>query len=362
MVKKKKVLVGLSGGVDSALVALLLKEQGYEVIGATMSIHGNDDDTSRVIGKACYDVHEKDIVEDAKAVAEQIGIKHLVCDCVDDYRKFVLQYFKDEYLSGRTPNPCVRCNYFMKFGVLPNMVKSQGINFDYFATGHYARIEYLPEQNVYALKKGVEDKKDQSYFLYRLSQKQLSNLLFPLGEFTKVETRGLAKKYGLIVSDKPDSQDFYSGNYNDIIQAPVRKGNIIMTNGEILGTHQGFWNYTLGQRKGLGVAYSEPLYVIGLNPHTNEVVVDVEKNSYSVGCIVDDANFILNKPEIGSKLQAKIRSAQLPCDVMIKSYSDDGTEFEIEFIEEQKAVAPGQSCVLYDGDYVVGGGIIKSKF
>ncbi|MDR1694417.1 MAG: tRNA 2-thiouridine(34) synthase MnmA [Lactobacillaceae bacterium] len=355
----KRVLAGLSGGVDSSLAALLLKEQGYDVIGATMAIFDKSGPIGRAIGNACYDAHEKDDIEETKAIAAKIGIPFIVCDCVDDYKKLILKYFREEYLAGRTPNPCVKCNYLMKFGILPEMVKKQGVNFDFFATGHYAQVEYSDEYEQYVLKKGIDPKKDQSYFLYRLSQEQLSTIILPMGKFTKAETRKMAKERGLEVHDKPDSQDFYSGDYNDIIGEPEREGNIVDKEGNILGKHKGFWNYTLGQRKGLGIAFSEPLYVIGLNPKQNEVIAGIEENTFNKGCIVKDASFILPIPQGGEKLQAKIRSSQQPCEVIITKATEK--EFEIEFVNMQKAVAPGQSCVLYKNDLVVGGGIISAR-
>lgn len=361
MNKKKRVLVGLSGGVDSSLAAVLLQEQGYEVIGVTMAIYDEENSMAKVVGNACYDINEKDDIEEAKALAEKIGIQYVVADCIDDYKKLVLAYFKEEYMAGRTPNPCVKCNHLMKFGAMPSMAQKMGVEFDFFATGHYAQIEFSEKYNRYVLKRGLESRKDQSYFLYRLNQEQLSNTILPIGKLSKAETRELAKARGLKVHDKPDSQDFYSGDYNDILQEPARAGNIVDKEGNVLGTHNGFWNFTLGQRKGLGIAYSEPLYVISIRPKTNEVVVGIEENTFNHGCVIKDLTFILPEPVAGQKLQAKIRSSQQPFEIIIKDFADENKELEIEFVDMQKAVAPGQSCVIYDGDLVVGGGIIKSK-
>jgi tRNA-specific 2-thiouridylase len=215
-----KILVGMSGGVDSSVAALLLKEQGHEVIGATMSIWGKGDKlpaSSSSCKDACYGPNEKEDIEQAQAICEQIGIPFRVFDCVEQYEKIVLENFKKEYLSGRTPNPCIWCNSLIKFDVLPFLARQSGIDFDKFATGHYASVNFNETTNRYELKKGVNPKKDQSYFIYRLRQEQLANILLPLGDYSKEEIREIAKKAGLKVHDKPDSQDFYSGDYNELL-------------------------------------------------------------------------------------------------------------------------------------------------
>lgn len=359
MAHKTKTIVGLSGGVDSALAALLLKEQGHEVIGVTMSIFDKNSGLSKASGGACYDCDKEKSIDAARALAKLIGIDFVVCDCVKEYSDYVLKYFRDEYLSGRTPNPCVKCNHIMKFGFLPDMAREKVGNYDYFATGHYAQIIHDKPLNRYYLKRGIVEHKDQTYFLYRLTQKQLAKTLFPLGAFTKEQTRELAKQKGLPVHDKPDSQDFYSGDYNDLINEPPRPGNIVDINGKILGKHNGFWNFTIGQRRGMQIAYKEPLYVIALKPKTNEVVVGVQSDTYSAACIINDLSFNFEKPEPGTNLKAKARSAQSLKDVIIKP-SDNPEEMVIEFTPPQQAITPGQSLVLYNNDIVIGGGIIKN--
>lgn len=233
-----KILVGMSGGVDSSTTALLLKEQGHEVIGATMAIWGKDGVYKEIQEKlnkfphkshgACLGSDEKEDIEVARKVCGQIGIEFHVFDCAKQYEEIVLKNFKEEYLSGRTPNPCIWCNSLIKFDVLPSLAKLNGINFDKFATGHYARVAH--EDDRYLLKTGVSLNKDQSYFLYRLKQEQLKNILLPLGDYTKEEIRSIAKNYGLSVAEKPDSQDFYEGDYNELLQVEPKIGNIVDIN------------------------------------------------------------------------------------------------------------------------------------
>lgn len=366
---KMKVLVGMSGGVDSSVAALLLKEQGYEVIGATMSHWGTSEIFSKLNEKiaskpknlthgACLCPDEKEDIEQAKKICEKLGIKHYVIDCSNEYEQTVLNYFKEEYMAGRTPNPCVRCNKYIKFGVFPDLAKKSGIEFDKFATGHYARIE--EKDGKFYLKKGVNPKKDQSYFLYGLSQEQLSKILMPLGNYTKDEIRDIARKYGFEVADKPDSQDFYNGDYNDILDAKPKKGNIVDTKGNILGTHEGFWNYTIGQRKGLGIAAPAPLYVKELRKDTNEVVVAYKEDSMNEGLIAYNVSFNCEIPKTPLKCKVKIRSAQEPRSATVKVLENN--KAEVVFEELQNPIATGQSAVFYDNDTVLGGGVIESVF
>lgn len=351
-----KILVGMSGGVDSTAAALMLIEKGFEVEGVIMRIWEKNENAVITTDKAsCYSPNGENI-EEAKKAADSINVKLNIIDCTGAYKETVLNNFKTEYLSGRTPNPCVWCNSLIKFGALIDFAKKEGIKFDKFATGHYAKIE--EKNGRFLLKKGKDEKKDQTYFLYRLTQKQLSEIIMPLGDFTKEEVREYAKNKGLIVANKQDSQDFYSGDFNELLGIKEKKGNIINLDGKILGTHNGIWNYTIGQRKGIKISAPKPLYVAELRKETNEVVVgyadDIKKDFLFAG----NLNWIaFENPPSKFEAMAKIRSAQSPKKAFVETVN--GNKIKVSFEEPQNSIAKGQSVVLYDNGYVIGGGIIE---
>lgn len=355
-----KVLVGLSGGVDSSVAAAILQQQGHEIIGATMSIWDKKTKFSGDIhADSCFSPHEEQDVEVAKALCDKLGIKHYVLDCSARYKQMVLENFRHEYKIGRTPNPCVMCNSYIKFAALPEEAAAQGIEFDKFATGHYAQILWNVMLQRYEIKRGADAGKDQSYFLYRLSQEQLSRTLMPLGALQKSEVRALAAQYGLAVADKPDSQDFYSGDINDILQNEPQIGNFVTRDGRILGQHQGIWNYTVGQRRGMGISAERPLYVLGINKDRNEVIVGFAEECERSGLIAADLCWsAFDRLDEPLECEAKIRSAQQPTAVKVTPL-ENGNKIQVEFYHKQKAIAPGQSVVLYKNEVVLGGGIIE---
>ena len=349
--------MGLSGGVDSSVAAYLLKEQGHEVIGVTMAIWAGQ---YKSTGKhACYGSDEEEEIREARAVADKLEIPYHVFDCSSEYKQAVLDYFKSEYIAGRTPNPCIQCNQQIKFGLLPAMAQKSGLKYDFFATGHYARVEFSDEYGRYILKKAADLKKDQTYFIHRLTQEQLRNVMLPIGGFEKPQIKELARKVGITIEDIEESQDFYSGDYKDLLEVEDNPGNIVDSRGKVLGRHTGIWNYTIGQRKGLGIAFSEPLYVIGLDKAANTVVVGVREETYRSSFIVSDLNWIafesLQKPV---DCHAKIRSAQKEREARIEPVDDN--EVRVTFFHPNDAITPGQSAVFYHNDVVLGGGIIKS--
>ncbi|MBQ4646563.1 MAG: tRNA 2-thiouridine(34) synthase MnmA [Candidatus Gastranaerophilales bacterium] len=352
-----KVLVGVSGGVDSAVALHLLKSQGHSVIGAMMKIY---DGEIKTIANSCYGTDKIKEEKDAIANCEHVGCEFVCVDLAKEFDEIVFSEFKKQYLSGLTPNPCVMCNKLIKFGAFPNAVKKLGINFDKFATGHYARNEFNETSGRWDLKKGINPKKDQTYFLYRLSQTELSNILFPLGAMQKEEVREYALKNKIPVAQKSDSQDFYKGDYSELFDVEVQKGELKDRIGNVLGYHDGIWNYTIGQRKGLKIAYKEPLYVLDIDSSTNSVIVGVKDETFCNGLIAKDVNWVaLNNPKEPFEASAKIRSASNPVDVVVYPAFD---EIKVEFREKISSIAPSQAVVLYKDDIVLGGATIVSSF
>lgn len=318
------------------------------------------DGSAKVLGKrhSCYGPEELEDIQDARKVCEILEIPFFEIDLVEEYKRIVLEYFKSEYLRGRTPNPCIRCNQMVKFKALLEKIESIGIDFDYFATGHYARVEYSPERGRFILKKGIDERRDQSYFLFGLSQRQLSRILFPLGNYKKEQVREIAREAGLTVHDKEESQDFYGGDYRELLNVIPSSGPILDRYGRILGTHRGIWNYTIGQRKGLGIQSEKPLYVIDIDPDRNAVIVGEEKDLYREEFFASDINWItIERLEGPIEARVKIRYKSNEADCNIIPITED--RVLVRFREPQRAVTPGQASVFYDGDIVIGGGIIE---
>ena len=322
-----RVAVGISGGVDSAVTAMLLKERGHEVVGVTMALGRDGEEAS---------------IADAKSVADWLGIEFKVFDLAVAWKREVLEYIRGTYLAGRTPNPCVRCNEMVKFGMLPYAAFEQ-LGCDRFATGHYARIEprdasrEISPKNVMLLR-GTDRTKDQSYFLYRVRPEVLAKTLFPLGAMSKTEVREIARSIGFKVAEKGDSQDFCGGDPMGIVGAADREGDIVTVEGKVLGKHRGYWNYTIGKRKGLGIGGGIPYYVIGLDAENNRVIVGYKDASVRYDLELTDEVGTIDK-----SLPVKVRSAGEP------RLLSDGIS----------GIAPGQSAVFFRGEEVVGGGIIK---
>lgn len=358
----KKAMVAMSGGVDSSVAASILLDQGFEVCGVTLKLFSNSDIDITDSSRTCCSLED---VEDARRVAYKLGFEHYVFNFGTHFQNTVMERFVSEYLDGRTPNPCIDCNRFIKFGKLIDRADLMGQ--DYIATGHYARIKYNTETGRYELLKAKDRSKDQTYVLYSLTQSELSRTLLPLGDMLKSEVREYAQHHGLVNAEKPDSQDicFVSdGDYARFIEFTTGKksepGDFVDTEGNVLGRHKGIIHYTIGQRRGIGISFNGRKYVVDKDAKTNTVVLGDETDLYKNGFIADNVNWIsieqLNEP---MAVAVKTRYSQIEAPATI--YSGKNGIVSVVFDEPQRAVTPGQAAVFYDGDKVVGGGtILKS--
>ena len=347
----KKILLGMSGGVDSSVSALILKEHGYDVVGTTLELFA---------GSSCCNINT---YIDAKNVCKQIGIPHFTFNYKEEFKKYVIDDFISCYANCKTPNPCIECNKYMKFGFMYEKAKEMGC--EYIATGHYAKTEYSEKYDRWVLKKSKAGKKDQSYVLKKKKKNMIEHVIFPLGDFeSKDEIRKIASEHNLKVANKPDSEDICfipDGNYKKFLEnnssIKPKQGNIVNLQGEILGKHTGLYNYTIGQRKGLGISNTVPLFVLGFNPTKNEVIVGEEAQLYKKEIEVRDINLLL-VDKINKWLDVTVKTRYSAKEAKAKIIQEDPNTIKVIFNEPQKAITPGQSAVFYIDDIVLGGGKI----
>ncbi len=353
-----KVVVAMSGGVDSSVAALLLKEAGYPVIGVTMKLYSLEQAELPAYYRGCCTI---DDVEDARAVCRQLGVPHYVLNVQDAFRTHVVDYFTSEYASGRTPHPCIACNDKIKFSFL--LDRARALDADYVATGHYARVSH--DSGEFSLMKSVDASKDQSYVLFGMGQEQLAHTLMPVGWYPKEEVRKLALEAGFPNADKPDSQDICFiplGDYREFLSQRLQgePGRIVDTAGNVLGEHKGIHLYTVGQRRGLGVQSSHPLYVIAINAETAEVVVGPEEDLYSDTLWTSNVNYVASYlPDGPTEVSVKVRYKASEAPAILHPQRD--AHALIRFVEPQRALTPGQAAVFYQGDRVLGGGYIETQ-
>lgn len=348
------IAVGMSAGVDSTTTAKLLKEQGNKVFGVTMMLWNGD--KRAPLSGSCYGPYQEKVVEECKKYAKEIGIEHYAFNVSEAFQNKVIDYVIESYKMGLTPNPCIMCNSHIKFAALFDAIENTGLQFDKFATGHYAGVKYDERSKRYLLLRGKNLIKDQSYFLYRLTQKQLSKIMFPMYENTKEETREMARKFELEVADKNESQDFFAGEYHRLFDKDLDGKIIHIETGEILGQHKGIWHYTVGQRKGLGIAYKEPLFIVGLESETNTVYVGGKNYTFVNEVNIYNINWIAEPRDYEFEALVKTRSAHKG--TMARIIPIDEDKINIKFLEPTGIVAKGQSCVCYDNEIALCGGIV----
>ena len=352
-------MVAMSGGVDSSVAAVLLAEQGYEVCGATLKLFGNEDIGMDSRSRTCCSLFD---VQDARDVARKLGFAHYVFNFGTHFEQDVIARFAESYSKGETPNPCIDCNRFIKFDKM--LERAQLLEQDYIATGHYAQIELDEKSGRYLLKKAKDHLKDQTYVLYAMTQEQLSKTLFPLGGLQKNGVRRIAEDRGLVNARKPDSQDICfvpDGDYANFLESVMGvaavPGSFIDKHGNVLGTHKGIIHYTIGQRKGLGLSFEKPKYVIGKDKKTNTVTLGDEEDLYSNSMTVGDVNFIsIDQLKEPMNVSVKTRYTQRETPAVLRPLSNG--DIAVTFSSPQRAATPGQAAVFYDGDTVVGGGTI----